>query len=89
MGSFIGPALLARLVADKTQKPPAEVEQVLSAYDDLVVALLKKGAKVRVLQSGYFEVIQTKATRRKSPLVKGYVKIPAKKKIVFRTARKK
>jgi nucleoid DNA-binding protein len=81
--------MLARLVATKRKRPIEEVEQTLACYDEIVLSLLDTGARVRAL-TGYFEVIKTKATRRKSPLLGGkFVKIPAKKKIVFRVSRKK
>lgn len=91
MSAFIGPALLEKLVADKAGKTIEEASVILAAYNTVVGELLARGARVRVLDKGYFEVIKTKATRRKSPMVagSGYVKIPAKKKIVFRESRKK
>ena len=89
-GAFIGSAMLAKLVSQKVGRPAAEVEQCLSAYDEITHALLGEGARVRALGIGYFEVIKKKATRRKSPMLGGrFVKIPAKKKIVFRESRKK
>ncbi len=87
--AFIGPAMLARLVATKSKKDVVEVEGLLQCHEQVIQAILNTGARVRILD-GYFEVIRTKATRRKSPLLGGkFVKVPAKKKIVFRTSRKK
>jgi nucleoid DNA-binding protein len=88
-GAFIGPALLAKLVATKSSKSVDEIEPLLQSFEEVILSLLETGARVRVL-GGYFEVIRTKATRRKSPLLEGrFVKVPAKKKIVFRESRKK
>lgn len=95
MSAFIGPGMLTRIVAEKAKTPRDVVETVLAAYNGVVNELLDQGARVRALDVGYFEVIKTKATRRKSPMIKvtaknkGYVKIPSKKKIVFRESRKK
>lgn len=92
MSAFIGPALLKRLVAEKSGVAEGDTEKVIDAFNDCVLSLLKQGAKVRALGVGYFEIKKTKATRRKSPMVKkggGFVKVPARRKVVFRESRKK
>lgn len=89
MSAFIGSALLKKLVAERARVSEEETEKVLDAFAHVVVALVEDGAKVRALGRGYFEVLKTKASRRKSPMVDGYVKVPAKTKIVFRESRKK
>lgn len=89
MGAFIGSALLKKLIAERAGVAEEEAEKVLNAFNDCVVSLVEDGAKVRALSRGYFELVQTKASRRKSPMVNRFVKVPAKKKIVFRESRKK
>lgn len=89
MSAFIGPALLRKLVAEKSGIAVETVDKVLAAYGEAVVSLVEGGANVRVLERGYFTQIKTKASRRKSPMVKGFVKVPARRKIVFRESRKK
>jgi nucleoid DNA-binding protein len=89
VSAFIGPALLQKLVSDKSGVSEEEVGKVIDAFNDCVVSLVQKGGKVRALGLGYFEQVKTKKTRRKSPMVDGYVIVPAKKKIVFRESRKK
>lgn len=89
MSAFIGPALLKKLVADKSEQPEEVAEKVLDAFNECVVSLVERGAKVRVLGRGYLEIVKTKKTRRKSPMVGGFVVVPAKKKIVYRESRKK
>lgn len=89
MSAFIGPALLKKLIADKAEIPEEQAEKVIEAYNECVVSLVERGAKVRALGRGYFEIVKTKKTRRKSPMVSGFVIVPARKKIVFRESRKK
>lgn len=89
MSAFIGPALLRKLVAEKSGVAVESVDKVLATYGEVVVSLVEGGAKVRVLDRGYFERIKTKASRRRSPMVGGFVKVPARRKIVFRESRKK
>jgi nucleoid DNA-binding protein len=89
MAAFIGPALLRRLVAKKAGVAEDVAAAVMDCVDDCVLDLLKRGARVRLLGVGYFEIKKTKATRRWSPMTEGFVKVPARKKIVFRESRKK
>lgn len=89
MSAFIGPALLKRLVSERAGVPEDVVEKVVEAFNSCILGALEHGAKVRALGIGYFEIKKTKATRRKSPYVKGFVKVPARKKVVFRESRKK
>jgi nucleoid DNA-binding protein len=89
VSAFIGSALLRKLVAERAQVSEQETEKVLDAFTHVVIALVEDGAKVRCLGRGYFELLQTKASRRKSPMISGFVKVPAKRKIVFRESRKK
>lgn len=89
MSAFIGPALLRKLIADKAGFTAADVGRVLDAHEELVLKMLKAGAKVRALGCGHFVIVQTKKTRRWSPMTQGFVKVPAKRKIVFRNARTK
>lgn len=89
MGAFIGSALLKKLVAERAGVSEEETGKILDAFNECVVSLTEDGAKVRSLDRGYFEMIQTKASRRKSPMTNGFVKVPARKKIVFRESRKK
>lgn len=89
MSAFIGPALLKKLVADKSGVAEEDTGKVLDAFSECVVAYVQRGAKVRALGRGYFEMVKTKKTRRKSPMVEGFVNVPARKKIVFRESRKK
>jgi len=89
MGAFIGTALLARLVAVKAGVSVSEAEKVINAYNEVVVTLLNEGGKVRALGAGHLEVIEKKATRRRNPQTERLIKVPAKKKIIFRETRKK
>lgn len=90
MSAFIGPALLKKLVAEKSGVPEDEAGKVLEAFNSCVLSILEQGGRVRALGIGYFEIKKTKATRRRSPMLKGkFVKVPAKKKVVFRESRKK
>jgi nucleoid DNA-binding protein len=89
MSAFIGPALLRKLIAEKAGFTAADVGRVLDAHEELVLKLVKSGAKVRALGCGHFEIKKTKKSRRWSPMTQGYVVVPAKRKIVFRNARTK
>ena len=89
MSALIGTALLQRLVASKSGVPAADVAKVLDAYNEAVVTLLRSGGRVRALGIGYFDVIETKPTRRRNPQTDRMMKVKAKKKIVFRESRKR
>lgn len=69
--------------------PLAEVRKVVSAYDQTVVDLVKRGGKVRALGIGYFELVTTKPSRRLSPIAGRWVAVPAKQRITFRVSRRK
>lgn len=89
MSAFIGPALLKQLVSAQASVSPDDTAAVIDTYNALVVELVESGAKVRVLDRGYFEQIRTKARTVTSPMVPEPVKVPAKKKFVYRESRKK
>lgn len=84
----IGPAMLNRLVASRSNVPVETVAKVMSALDDVVMGQLASGARVRLFTTGNLEVIPTKATRRHNPAKPGTtVAVPAGEKIVYRTVR--
>lgn len=89
MSAFIGPALLRQLVSERACVSFEDTKKVLDAYNELVVSMTESGAKVRVLDRGYFEQIRKKARTITSPMIDKLVKVPAKNKIVYRESRRK
>jgi nucleoid DNA-binding protein len=89
MATPIGSELLRKLVAARATLPEEVVDRVFVAFCAVANELLDGGAKIRIL-NGYLEQIVTKPTRRPNPNVPGeIVDVPARKKIVFRDARKR
>jgi nucleoid DNA-binding protein len=88
MSALIGPALLQRLVAERTGTELCDVEKVLEAYEHIVIDLLQSGARVRAFD-GILAVVETKATRRKAPGTNQVIEVPARRKIVFKVPRKR
>jgi DNA-binding protein HU-beta len=88
MAVFISPAMLRRMIADKSGVPLATVEAVLDAHDEVVLACLETGLKVRALGVGHFAMKDQAAMRKFIPVSGQVVDIPAKRVIVFKAARK-
>ena len=61
----------------------------MDAHDEVILELLAAGTKVRALGLGYFTSTYRLKSRRLSPITRGYVEVPGKETIVFRTSRRK
>jgi nucleoid DNA-binding protein len=86
--STVGSALLRTLIAQRTNLSPDVVEQVLAAYDEIVIQSAQENARVRTL-GGFIQTIETKATARRNPKTGELMNVPAGTKLVFKIPKKR
>ena len=89
MAALIGPALLQRLVAERTGLDPSTVTQVEEAYEAVALELLGAGARLRAVGGGILVMVETKPTRRRNPQTGEMIEVPSKKKIVIKQIQKR
>jgi nucleoid DNA-binding protein len=76
------------MVADQSDIPVQDVDKVFAAREKVIKGLLATGAKVRIDDLGFLQMLQTKPTRRREPHNGTLVEVPARTKVVFREIRK-
>lgn len=77
---------LINAIATKAKLTKAAATTALNAFVDAVTSTIKKGDKVALAGFGTFKVRKTKARMGRNPQTGKSIKIPAKKKVVFRAA---
>lgn len=79
---------IASLLADKHKLSKKAVNDLLTGFTTEVEKSLKKGARVRMGDLGILQVRKRAARMGRNPQTGEQIKIPAKKKIAFRAAKK-
>jgi len=80
---------LVTVVAEKTQLPKKQVKAVVDAVFEAVGEALEKGEEVKILPDfGVFKVAKRKARTGRNPQTGKKIKIPAKKVVRFKAAKR-
>lgn len=77
---------LVSAVAKKTELPKRQVQAVLNAVLDEIIAALKKGESVRLAGFGTFAVAERNERTGRNPRTGKPMKIPARKVVRFKPA---
>lgn len=83
----LGIAELAAVLAEAQDLSKARSKAILDGVRDHIVATLLSGNRVNVFGLGTFEVRPTKEKMGRNPKTGESIKIPAGRKVVFKTAK--
>ena len=78
---------LAAVVAEKSGLMKKDVERVVAATFETIIAQLAKGEKVQLSGFGSFEVKEREARVGRNPRTKEAIQIPASKAPVFKASK--
>ena len=89
MPALIGPSVIRRLVATRSDVDLPVVEKVLEAYDAVIEDLLDERARIRFIGGSILSKIDTKPMRKLDPRNQTEVLVPSKVKLVLRVPRRR
>ena len=85
---MVGISDLAKDVADKSGVTQKAAKDVINNFLEQVINDVNKGQKVNLAGFGIFERKIQKARTARNPRTKAVIKVPAKKKFVFKASSK-
>ena len=80
-------AQLVSKLADETDIPKKQVDQLLEAVVSTVIKTVKKGESLKIPGLGIFRLRKMKARMGRNPQTGEPIKIPARKKVGFTVAK--
>jgi len=80
-------AQLVSKLADETDIPKKQVDQLLEAIVSTVIKTVKKGESLKIPGLGIFRLRKMKARMGRNPQTGEPIKIPARKKVGFTVAK--
>jgi DNA-binding protein HU-beta len=80
-------AQLVSKLADETDIPKKQVDQLLEAIVSTVIKTVKKGENLKIPGLGIFRLRKMKARMGRNPQTGEAIKIPARKKVGFTVAK--